>query len=114
MIYSEFYELCQKRRKTVGDISRHIGMTYQGLKTSLDNGKMAADKIEKLCRVLAITPNAFFGWEKVGQATYIDSNVQNGDHNIQFVSAAMETLKEQLAIKDRQILELISLLDRRK
>lgn len=117
MNYSEVKDLCDLRRYQVSDISRHIGMTYQGLKTSLDNGKLPSDKVVLLCKELGITPNTFFGWERIDPVTYIDSNVQNGNNNVQYIMSTVDVLRDQLAakdaqiaVKDHQIAELFTLL----
>lgn len=84
-------------------------MTYQGFKTSLDTGKMSYDKIGLLCKELGITPNTFFGWEKMYPMTYIDSHVQNGNNNTQVVQV-MDALRDQLAVKDKQIERLLQII----
>ena len=103
MVYSEIMDLCQRRKITVNDISCRIGMTYQGFRTSLDTGKMSADKIALLCKELGITPNTFFGWEKINPVTYVDSNVQNGNNNVQNIMSTVDVLRDQLAAKDAQL-----------
>lgn len=110
MVYSEIQDLCQRRKTTVSDISCRIGMTYQGFKTSLETGKMSADKITLLCQALGITPNTFFGWEKIDPVTYIDSNIQNGNNNIMNLQSTIDVLKKQLTVKDEQIKDLLQLL----
>ena len=109
MVYSEIQDLCELRRFRISDIYRHLGMTYQGLKTSLDNGKLASDKVVLLCQKLSITPNEFFGWDKLNKNTYVNSNVQNGNFNTQN-NATIDVLKQQLSVKDDQIKELLQLL----
>ena len=103
MVYSEVLDLTQKRKKTINDISRHIGMTYPGLKSALESGKLPANKVSALCKELGITPNTFFGWEKIDPVTYIDSNVQNGNNNVQNIMSTVDVLRDQLAAKDQQI-----------
>ena len=120
MVYSEIKDLCDLRRIQINDITCRIGMSYQGLKTSLDTGKLASDKVVLLCKELGITPNTFFGWEKVDPVTYIDSNVQNGNNNVQNIMTTVDVLRDQLAakdaqiaVKDQQIAELFALLKAR-
>ena len=113
MNYTEVMDLCQRRKVTVNDISRHIGMSYQGFRTSLDTGKMSADKITLLCKELKISPNTFFGWEKIDPVTYIDSNVQNGNNNVQHIMNTVDVLQKQLEVKDTQIAELLQIIKSR-
>ena len=109
MTYTEVQDLCERRKVTILDISTRIGMSYTGFKNSMETGKMSASKVALLCKELGITPNTFFGWEKIDPVTYIDSNVQNGHHNTQNIEA-VSILKQQLAVKDDQIKELLQLL----
>ena len=103
MVYSEIYDLCSDKKKSVKELCAQIGMTYQGFKTSLDTNKLDADKIELLCRVLEITPNKFFGWkESVKKQQIQNGGVGNTQH---MDSYAVELLQSQLNIKDEQIKE---------
>ena len=117
MNYSEIQDLCERRKTTVSDISCRIGMSYTGFKNSLETGKMNANKVVLLCKELGITPNTFFGWEKIDPVTYVDSNVQNGNNNVQYIMSTVDVLRDQLAakdsqiaVKDHQIAELFTLL----
>lgn len=103
MTYSEIQDLCERRKITVSDISCRIGMSYTGFKTSLETGKMNANKVVLLCKELGITPNTFFGWEKINPVTYVDSNVQNGNNNVQNIMSTVDVLRDQLAAKDAQL-----------
>lgn len=109
MNYVEIKDLCERRKITVNDITCRIGMSYTGFKTSLETGKMSYDMIGKLCKELGITPNTFFGWEKIDPVTYIDSNIQNGNNNTQVVQV-MDALRDQLAVKDKQIERLLQII----
>ena len=98
MTYSELKKVCESRKMQVSDVACHIGMTYQGLKAGMQSGKLASDKVLALCKTLEISPNAFYGWEQImplGPAT---------------PAMAIELLREQLSIKDKQISDLLSLL----
>ena len=99
MNYSELKKVCDSRKMQVNDICCHIGMSYQGLKSGLDSGKIGSDKVISLCQVLQLSPNAFYGWEMISPIT-ADATQANG----------MDVLREQLAVKDKQIAELHELL----
>ena len=75
-------------------------MTYQGLKAGLNSGKIGSDKVAALCKALGITPNTFFGWEKIAPVTSIE------DAN-PFAQQTIDMLREQIRVKDEQINSLI-------
>lgn len=112
MVYSEVLELCQRRKKRVNDVSCHIGMTYPAFKSALEKNKLPSNCVVLLCKELGITPNTFFGWEKIDPVTYIDSNIQNGNNNTQVVQV-MDALRDQLAVKDKQIERLLQIISER-
>ena len=101
MNYNEFKKHCDQRNLLVSDIIGHIHMTYQGLKTGLDTGKLSSDKALAICRLLRISPNAFFGWEPI----VLESEKP--------AISAIEALQKQLAVKDKQIAELHALLSKK-
>lgn len=112
MNYSEIQRLCDEKRITIGEVAEHIGMTYQGMKSSLNNEKISADKLIMLCNYLKITPNQFFHIQEE-QAPYTNIH-QTGAINMQQNKnddgCNTELLKEQLRIKDKQIEQLLNLL----
>ena len=111
MNYSTIYELCEKRKMKVKELCNYIGITYQGLKTSLNSGKLSSDKIETLCKCLNITPNQFFGWSESEQHTY--NATQVGVVNSQNVNNNnVDILQQQLSTKDEQISQLLALLNK--
>lgn len=97
MNYNDFKKQCDLRHLQVNDITRHIHMTYQGLKAGLNTGKLGSNKVLEICKLLRITPNEFFGLDQIDPAR--DGEV-----------SSLYTLQEQLAIKDKQIAELHALL----
>lgn len=109
MVYSEIQDLCAVRKMTVNELASLIGMTYQGLKASLNNQKMGMDKVDALCKVLRITPNEFFGWKDVVPTTY--NATQVGMLNNQNIGG-IELLQKQLEVKDEQIKQLLNLLNK--
>ena len=100
MNYKQFKELCDARKFQVNDICSHIEMTYQGLKAGLNSGKLGGDKVVELCKVMGITPNSFFGWEKIAPVT------PNEDVN-PFAQQTIDMLREQIRVKDEHIDALI-------
>lgn len=103
MVYSEIQDLCNLRKITVKELCSSIGMSYQGLKTSLETNKLSSDKVLLLCKSLLITPNDFFGWS----ASYSAQQIQTGCvGNSQYIDTrAVDLLQEQLSIKDKQLTE---------
>lgn len=113
MNYTEIQDLCTLRKVTVSDIICRIGMTYQGFRDSLDRQSISASKLQLLCKELSISPNTFFGWEKISPVAYIDSNVQNGNNNVQHIMTTVDVLQKQLEVKDAQIAELLQIIKSR-
>lgn len=110
MNYSDLQTLCSKRKLQIKDVVNAMGMSYTGLRDSLNNSSLPIKKLIPLCRLLNISPNEFLDWEGVC-ATYNNSNVQNGDsNNMQIIQGNIDTLKEQLSVKDEQIKQLLILL----
>lgn len=110
MNYSELKKLCDSRRVQVSDICCRIDMTYQGLKSGLNSGKIGSDKVLALCKALQVSPNAFYGWEMIQPITACDAQACTDSFNNRVVQEGMDVLREQLAIKDKQIAELHELL----
>lgn len=117
MVYSEIQDLCNLRKITIKELCSTIGMSYQGLKTSLETNKLSSDKIVLLCKSLLITPNDFFDWKLNTSAQQIQTGCVG---NAQYMDTrAVDLLQEQLSIKDKQLCEaqeqisrLINLLSR--
>lgn len=111
MNYNEFQSLCESRKLQIKDVVNAIGMSYTGLRDSLNNQSLPLKKLTPLCKLLHISPNEFLGW--ANGHTYNNSNVQNGDsNNMQIIQGNIDTLKEQLAVKDDQIKQLLTLLNK--
>lgn len=111
--YSTVADLCAQRKMKVKDMCSYIGITYQGLRTSLNTNKLSSDKVDALCKCLKITPNYFYGWLDVSTHDQYNST-QYGIMNNQNINnqKELEILKDQLTIKDNQIDKLISLLSK--
>ena len=109
--YSEVYDLCERKKIKIKDLCESVGMTYQGLKTSLETGKLSSDKVALLCKLLSITPNQFFQYPE--QNSYLRNHVeQTGMVNMQNVQYGLDIIKEQLSIKDQQISSLLTILNK--
>lgn len=110
MNYSTIQDLCIERKMKIKELCSYIGMSYPGLRTSLESGKLSADKCLALCECLKITPNRFFGCpEDPRMYNTTQFGVQN---NQQIGTANLDILREQLTIKDEQIKQLLNLLNK--
>ena len=98
MNYSNLKKCADSRKLQLNDIACHIGMSYQGLKTGIETGRLASDKVYELCDFLNISPNTFFEWEIT--------------HPIESSSVTLQMLQEQLAQKDQQITDLLAALNK--
>lgn len=102
--------LAKQKEFTVGGFCEAIGMTRQGLEPSLERHTIAMNKIERICQLLSITPNYFFGLpDQAGGGNYA-ANISGG--NTQNSTESIKALKDQLKEKDKQINRLISLLEK--
>lgn len=111
MNYNELQVLCERRKLQIKEVVNAVGMSYTGLRDSLNNNSLPIKKLIPLCRLLNISPNEFLDWGHT--CTYNNTNVQNGDSNtMQIIQGNMDMLKEQLAAKDKQIESLLNLLNK--
>lgn len=59
--YSTIKKLCADRGLTVTELAERVGFTIIGFKKSIDNQRIGACYIERICEELNLTPNEFFG-----------------------------------------------------
>jgi DNA-binding Xre family transcriptional regulator len=114
MTYSELQDVVFEKKITIQEVANHIGMTYNGMKTSFENQTLPIRSVSALCEYLGITPNRFFNWKetKTNDIHNNNSNIQNGGvGNIQNADATtIAALQDQLRVKDEQIAKLLNLL----
>lgn len=111
LTYSELQDICESRKILVKDLCSAIGMTYMGLKSGLERQSLGVKYVSAICEILKITPNQFFRLPDT--TTVIGNNVQQtGTFNLQQIQDGMDVLREQLAVKDRQIEQLLTLLNK--
>ena len=109
MDYNELTFLCKNKKITLASLADEIGLTRQGLQTTIERGTFPISKVADLCRMLQISPNFFFGWpEQPVQCGVYAANITGG--NTQNSSEAIRVLADQLKEKDRQISKLLSML----
>lgn len=113
MNYNELTFLAKDRKITLADLAEQIGLTRQGLQSTIERGTFPTNKVLPLCQILGITPNEFFGWDAplpVG-GNYA-SHVSGG--NTQNSNEAIKALRDQLKEKDKQINRLLGVIERWK
>ena len=59
--YTTIKKLCADRGLTVTELSERVGFTIIGFKKSIDNQRIGACYIARICEELKLTPNEFFG-----------------------------------------------------
>ena len=113
MNYNELTFLAKEKKITLTELAGQIGLTRQGLQTTIERGTFPINKVAPLCRILGITPNDFIGWDApaVGSGNYA-SHI--GGDNTQNSNEAIEALKDQLKEKDRQIDRLLKIIEKNK
>lgn len=60
MNYENLKEYAKNKRILMKEIAESLGVTQNGLKFSIENGTLPANKLKKLCEIVGITPNEFF------------------------------------------------------
>ena len=56
--YSTIKKLCADKGLTVTELAERVGFTIIGFKKSIDNERIGACYIERICEELNLTPNA--------------------------------------------------------
>jgi transcriptional regulator with XRE-family HTH domain len=65
MNYQLIKTLCQKKGLTLEALAEDVGMSRTGLNTSLKNGTLKVDTLEKISKKLNVSPSHFFGSTEV-------------------------------------------------
>lgn len=111
LTYNELQDLCYARKITIATLTNRIGLTRQGLLSALSRQSLGVRYVAAICNILQISPNQFFRLPE--QPIKIGNHVeQNGIVNTQQIQEGMDILREQLAVKDRQIETLLNLLSK--
>ena len=111
LTYSEVQDLAQSKKISMSDLSKRIGLTYAGLKVALERESLGVKYVAALCNSLQITPNQFF--RLPDNPIAIGNQIsQTGMVNMQQIQDGMDILKDQLAVKDQQIAQLLNLLNK--
>jgi transcriptional regulator with XRE-family HTH domain len=97
MDYSKIRLLMSQRKFNESQLAKEIGMSQPGLKSTLNNGTMRVDTLERLCSVFDVPVSYFFeeGEDKKKPCRECTKT-----------KAQLELLKELLNEKDRQIANL--------
>ena len=111
LTYSELQDLCLLKKISIAALTKKIGLTYQGLRSALDRQSLGVKYVAAICNTLQISPNQFFRLPE--NPIQIGNQVeQNGLVNMQQIQDGMDILRDQLAVKDRQIEILLNLLSK--
>lgn len=109
--YSELQSICESKKILIKDLLNAIGLTYMGLKSGLERQSIGAKYVAAICEMLQITPNDFYHVHT--DALVQHNNIeQTGIMNMQQVEIGMDTLRQQLAEKDKQIDKLLNILNK--
>lgn len=111
MNYNELTFLAKEKKITLSDLAKQIGLTRQGLQTTIERGTFPINKVLPLCEILDLSPNELLGWSSPMGGNYAahigGSNTQNSN---EVILALIDQLKE----KDRQIDRLLKILEKNK
>lgn len=105
MNYSNLKILIKEKKFSIDEIASQINMTREGLTRSLNEEKLKIDTLEKICKILGVSPAIFFEGEK--NSTTIQNSGNGLGNTIQIALSDCEKelshLREQLAEKKEEI-----------
>lgn len=111
MNYNEIAFLAKEKKITLANLAEQLGITRQGLQTTIERGSFPINKVVPLCHILGISPNELLGWEAAPGGNYA---AHIGGSNTQNSTEAITALSAQLKEKDRQIDRLLKIVERGK
>ena len=111
MNYNEIAFLAKEKKITLANLAEQLGITRQGLQTTIERGSFPINKVVPICQILGISPNELLGWEAAPGGNYA---AHIGGSNTQNSTEAITALSSQLKEKDRQIDRLLKIVERGK
>ena len=111
MNYNEIAFLAKEKKITLANLAEQLGITRQGLQTTIERGSFPINKVVPLCQILGISPNELLGWETAPSGNYA---AHIGGSNTQNSTEAITALSAQLKEKDRQIDRLLKIVEKGK
>ena len=81
MNYSDLKVLASSKHLMIKDITEMIGFSRQGLQSALDNETIDLRKIKLLCKILDVSPSAFFDSENPSMVLINTGTTQVGNGN---------------------------------
>lgn len=111
MNYNEIAFLAKEKKITLANLAEQLGITRQGLQTTIERGSFPINKVVPLCQILGISPNELLGWETAPGGNYA---AHIGGSNTQNSTEAITALSAQLKEKDRQIDRLLKIVEKGK
>ena len=115
MEYSELKKIAESQKIELKGLAEEIEMTAYGFRRAVENETLTVSKLRKLCNLLGISPNDYFGnsGDVVNQSiiggvsgtvTGIDRRQYYSD-SPDVLKAQVELLEERIKEKDSQIKE---------
>ena len=111
MNYNEIAFLAKEKKITLANLAEQLGITRQGLQTTIERGSFPINKVVPLCQILGTSPNELLGWETAPSGNYA---AHIGGSNTQNSTEAITALSSQLKEKDRQIDRLLKIVEKGK
>jgi len=104
MNYEKIKELCEIQRVTIPQLAEKIGMSKGGLYSSIENGSMKVDSLEKIADVFKVPISVFFNEAyKSTESIALDKvimdlmeSIRSKDKEIESKDELIETQKELL------------------
>ena len=109
MTYNELKNITNVKNLQLKQVAEGIGMSRQGLQTSIENQTLPISKVLDLCKMLGITPNDFFGVNNETVSQSVNSNsgtvTVTGIDRRQYYSDSPDVLKAQVELLEERIKE---------
>lgn len=112
MDYNDLAYIAKQNQISISSLSKEMGLTRQGLHAAVVNKSLTQERIIRLCKILEISPNEFFGWAETNTLNVSGNFASHvsGD-NTQNSNEAINALKDQLKEKDKQIDRLLKIIE---
>lgn len=107
----EFLKNELRRRKiSVSEVARRLGVPPQNLSSALSNGDIKTGVLEDVAKAIGVSPAVFYNGDSGGVAVVGEVH---GSTVIGRQDGATEALVKQLDVKDEQIDRLLGLLEKK-
>lgn len=107
--YSKIKGIAMTQNVTMAQLASLVGMSDNGFTNSIRSGDFKSKNVILICEKLNISPNEFFGYSGEASIAISQSGIRNNQTNN---LSSISVLEKQLEVKDKQIEQLMSLLNK--